>query len=304
MKIIGFNVDGRRGSIRLPADSQLSLVRSTLAAIRAPELTGLQLAHILGRWTWLLMLRRPALAVLQHVYRFCRLAQGRRFRVWTSVRRELGMLLSLLPLLTADLRAPFFHRALASDASELAAGVVSTALTPPLASRLWPLCSARHHAIGQTILNAQRLRTVADAASDALCSTVMPSFDRFYNAVAAQRWRAIISKPWSDPEHINCLELRAALLAVHHCLSSPSALSSRVFLLLDSTVAFFSLWKGRSSSPTLLPVVRKISALLLAGGLSLLPGWLPSALNPADAPSRLLPAAVHDDSPTSGRAGA
>jgi len=62
-----------------------------------------------------------------------------------------------------------------------------------------------------------------------------------------------------------------------------------VFLLLDSTVAFFSLWKGRSSSPGLLLVLRKISALLLAGGLSLQPGWVPSAVNPADAPSRLQP---------------
>ena len=89
------------------------------------------------------------------------------------------------------------------------------------------------------------------------------------------------------------------MLAVHRVLSSPSALSIRVFLLLDSTVAFFSLWKGRSSSPALLLILRKISALLLAGGLTLLPGWLPSALNPADAPSRLL-----DDCPTSGRTAA
>jgi hypothetical protein len=77
-------------------------------------------------------------------------------------------------------------------------------------------------------------------------------------------------------------------------------LSRRVFLLLDSSVAFFSLWKGRSSSPALLLVLRKISALLLAGGLSLLPGWIPSAVNPADAPSRLL----LDDCPTSGRTAA
>jgi hypothetical protein len=55
---------------------------------------------------------------------------------------------------------------------------------------------------------------------------------------------------------------------------------------LDSTVALFSLWKGRSSSPTLLLILRGISALLLAGGIALLCGWLSSAFNPADAPSR------------------
>jgi hypothetical protein len=101
--------------------------------------------------------------------------------------------------------------------------------------------------------------------------------------------RTLIAKVWTEQEHINALELRAALLAVHWVLSYPSSLNSRVYLLLDSTVAFFSLWKGRSSSPSLLLVLRKISALLLAGGLSLLPGWVPSAVNPADGPSRLQP---------------
>jgi hypothetical protein len=300
VKVIGFDIDGRRGSIRLPPESQASLARSTLAAIRADEMTGRQLAHIVGRWTWVMMLRRPSLAVLQHVYRFCRLAQGRRFRVWPSVRRELGMLLSLLPLLTADLRSPFFHRAFASDASELAGGVVSAVLTGHFAGQLWPLCSTRHHATHQALLNAGHARSLSSVAAaewDVPCSVT--SFDSFYHAVGEAEWRTIISKPWESPEHITGLELRAALLAVHRILSSPSALSSRVFLLLDSTVAFFSLWKGRSSSPALLLILRKISALLLAGGLTLLPGWLPSALNPADAPSRLL-----DDCPTSDRTAA
>ena len=104
MKVLGLEVDGRQGTIRLPSDSQSSLVRSTVAALRSHEMTSRQLVHLIGRWTWIMMLRRPTLAILQHVYRFCRLAQGRRFHVWMSVRRELGMLLSVLPLLTADLR--------------------------------------------------------------------------------------------------------------------------------------------------------------------------------------------------------
>ena len=63
--------------------------------------------------------------------RYCRVAQRRQFTLWPSVRRELSMLLSLLPLLEAHLHAPFFHRAIASDASELAAGVVYIAPHSP-----------------------------------------------------------------------------------------------------------------------------------------------------------------------------
>ena len=113
-------------------------------------------------------------------------------------------------------------------------------------------------------------------------------FENYYSAIAAAPWRTIVSKAWSDVEHVNTLEVRAALLAVHHALSYPSSLSSRVFLLVDSTVAFFTLWKGRSSSPALLLPLRMVSAALLASGMVLLPGWLPSEDNPADAPSRLL----------------
>lgn len=306
VKVIGFDIDGAQATIRLPAMSELSLVRCTLAVLRAPTVTGSTLAHIVGRWTWVMMLRRSTLAVLQHVYRYCRVAQHRPFTLWRSVRRELCMLLGLLPVLNAHLDAPYFHRAIASDASELAGGVVTTSLTPQLHRQLWPLCSDRHHAVQQAKHNAQCSRPVStDVRARALELLELPAaetahFDAFYAVVGDVPWRTIVSTPWSGVEHINVLELRAALLAVHWALSYPSALNSRVYLLLDSTVAFFTLWKGRSSSPALLLVLRKISALLLSSGLSLLPGWVPSAVNPADAPSRLL----HDDCPTSGRVAA
>ena len=287
VKIIGFDIDGAHGTISLPSDSQLSLIQSTLAILQSPTVTGTVLSHIVGRWNWVMMLRRSSLAVVQHAYRYSRVAQHRRFTLWNSVRRELCMLLSLLPLLNARLDAPLFHRAIASDASELAAGVVSAPLTPALHSQLWPLCSDRHVAVRQAQCNAQQLR--GESVSGNISPSERASFDAFYSTVDTASWRTIVSKAWNTEEHINTLELRAALLAVHWALSYPSSLNRRVYLLLDSTVAFFSLWKGRSSSPALLLVLRKISALMLSSGLTLLPGWVPSAVNPADAPSRLLP---------------
>lgn len=224
------------------------------------------------------------------------------------------MLLNLQPLLFAQLHSPFFHRVLASDASELAAGVVASPLSFDLQRRIEPFCSSRRMAALQTQLTGKATEAIlcrsidGSAGEDDLgalhrlaeCGSFPPSipdvsslrscvagFADFYSAVSSSRWSTLISFPWrDDSEHINALELRAALLAVHWCLSFPSSLNSRVFLLLDSSVALFSLWKGRSSSPPLLFVLRKISALLLAGGISLLCGWIPSEVNPADGPSR------------------
>jgi peptidoglycan/LPS O-acetylase OafA/YrhL len=51
-------------------------------------------------------------------------------------------------------------------------------------------------------------------------------------------------------------------------------------------VTYYALWKGRCTSPQLLLLLRRVNALLLASGMLLLPGWLPSEINPADAPSR------------------
>ncbi len=293
VKIIGFDICGADASVQPHPELQYKLVRDTQALLLSPTVTGLRLASLVGHWTWALLLRRPALCVLQQCYRYIRVADFRQFTLWPSVRRELHMLVSLLPLLRCDLDAAHFRRALASDASELAAGLVSTTLTPEVEQRLWPLCSARHHAVQQTKFNAESQRASASGAPaptcvDTVTAAAAASYTALYALVRHCSWRTLISSRWRSAEHINALELRAVLLAMHWLLSSPSSLSSRVFLLLDSTVAFFSLWKGRSSSPALLLVLRKISALLLAGGISLQLGWLPSAVNPADGPSRLL----------------
>ena len=294
VKVIGFDICGRTGIITLPRDSQVSLVRATLAVLRARTVPGTLLAHIVGRWTWVMMLRRPSLAILQQCYHYCDVAKGANFTLWPSVRRELEALLTLLPLLTARLGDSFFTSAIASDASELAAGVVTAPLTPQLHSQLWPLCSTRHYMVQQARLNTDTVRAALPslAASMPNHAHVLTSqtrfFDAFYATVTASSWRTLVSHAWREEEHINSLELRAALLAIHWVLGrGPRALGRRVYLLLDSSAAFFTLWKGRSSSPRLLLVLRKINALLLAGGLTLLPGWLPSAVNPADAPSRL-----------------
>jgi hypothetical protein len=139
----------------------------------------------------------------------------------------------------------------------------------------------------QTMCNAALIKgqTMVDHPHLAHASS---AYTAFYDDVLASRWSTIISSGWLAPEHINVLELRAVLLAMHWLLSYPSSHLSRVYLLVDSTVALFALWKGRSSSAHILLILRKINALLLASGVTLLTGWIPSGVNPADRPSRCI----------------
>jgi hypothetical protein len=154
VKVIGFDIDGARGVIQLPPDSACSLVAATMAVLRCPTVTGSTLSRIVGRWTWVMMLRRPTLAILQHCYRYIGVAQHRRFTLWRSVRRELCSLLAVLPLLNFQLDSAFLHDAIASDASEMAGGVVTAPLTPQLLGQLWLLSADRRHAVAQAKHNA------------------------------------------------------------------------------------------------------------------------------------------------------
>jgi hypothetical protein len=298
LKIIGFDVGGADCLVQLPADSMLQLLQHTLAVLQRGSCTGMAMAHLVGRWTWCMLLRRPALSLMQRVYRFIELAGRRRFQLWPSVRKELWLMLGIAPLLRASLAAEEHHRVVASDASQLAAGVVSAALTPDLHRHMGTLCASRMHAVMQPLLGHDDLPEqshavppardcAASAEQAASVALVRRAYATFYSLVTRTRWSPVLSSTWRVAEHINALELRAVALALHWLLSFPSTLGRRVFLLVDSTVALFSLLKGRSSAPSTLFVLRKIGALLLASSMSLLAGWVPSAVNPADAASRL-----------------
>lgn len=310
VKVIGFEVGGPDNLVQLPADSMQQLLLHTLAVLQRGSCTGLAMAHLIGRWTWCMLLRRPSLSVMQRVYHFIELAGRRRFDLWPSVRRELWLMLGTAPLLRNCLDSPVHHRVVASDASELAAGVVSTALSNDLHRRMGTLCSSRMHAAMQPLLGVpsqsdlQPGPAISSSSPTQVSSAGGPAVDSvglirrayagFYASVQSSRWSPVLSTPWRIPEHINALELRAVALALHWLLSYPSALGRQVFLLVDSTVALFSLLKGRSSAPSTLFVLRKIGALLLASSISFLAGWVPSAVNPADAASRLSDSSAAD----------
>ena len=109
-------------------------------------------------------------------------------------------------------------------------------------------------------------------------------------SVPPRRWQTIIAfrdtVPGYPHAHINVRELRAVGIAVRWAVSSPAAIGSRLIVLGDSLVALGALRKGRSSSFQLQIALRPITALLLAANVVLHLAYIPTELNPADAPSR------------------
>jgi hypothetical protein len=251
VRLLGLLVDGQDRSVSVPVESRVDLLRSTLTLLAKPKVSGLDLAALVGRFTWCMLVRRPALQCFHQVYRFIQVRKAQRGQVWPTVVRELLLACALLPLLSASLTLPFSSRLLATDASDLGGAVVS--------------------------------RTAAASESSVLRS---PSF--MVSSMLTQSWSTIIQHRWRYKEHINALELRAILLGLIWMLTCKQ-ISHRVLLFTDSTVCLGVLTKGRTSAKCLRLIHNTVAAVCLSSGVSLVPTYVPSDLNPADGPSRFKP---------------
>jgi hypothetical protein len=249
---LGLEFDGVLHRVGVSPIKLRYLCEDTTALIAAGRTSGVDLANILGRWTWAMLVRRPALSAFSSVYRFAQIAGRRVLPLWPSVVHELHVAIGLAPLLFARLDKRFAEEVVASDASSSGLGVVGCRVHP------------------------QDVAACASAADDVVRA-----------AVQSLSWFCIVSAPWrGHNEHISSLELRAASVALRNLVSRPSCCGKRVLLLTDSTNVAGALTKGRSSSPMLLRRLRAIAAFSLAWDLQVFCRWIPSGANPADEPSR------------------
>ena len=306
VEVVGVELNGSDGTLQVSTSKRFTLLTTALTTIMQGHVTGYELAHLIGHFTWSMLLNRPALSMLRHSYRFIELAKHKRFDLWPSVIRELLCCCALLPLLTVNLRAPFHSRVPTTDASSTGAGVMFTGLDQSLFDALFPMATASNGQLFDCLFSPPTASpppvsgpfTVqpcfAVSSLDRL-SVLSSAVARLHDMVDDYHWSLVTAYRFKHSAHINQLELQALCTCVKWLLSFPSTINSRVLTLTDSAVVLYVIRKGRTSSATLIRVVHRIAAMLLASGMSLLPVWLPSALNPADAPSRSFQLLRDDD---------
>jgi hypothetical protein len=134
-----------------------------------------------------------------------------------------------------------------------------------------PIVSLTRH--DRTVLQSQLVNHTRQLVSSIDWSTIMYG-----------KWRLSI-----DNAHINELEMAALLLAVRwlRTLSSSRTDSRKVLMLVDNSTTLFSMMKGRSSSIPLLKLLRRITSIIVAMDVKMQVVYVASALNPADAASRM-----------------
>jgi hypothetical protein len=254
---LGLLVHGRRRTVGMDPRALRMLSLETEKLIHRGFCSGLELASLVGRWSWAFLVSRPAFSVFRSVYRFIRVANRRRFRLWDSVARELQVASGLAPLLVADLAQEFHPTVVATDASSTGLGVV---------------------ALDSSASTVRELVTSSGAS--------LSSPGELPSRLRHARQRTIVSSRWQTREHINVLEMRAVFTALRWVVSRPSAFGSRVLLLTDSMVVAFAIRKGRSSSFPLLRLLRSLAAIQLASSVRLVVNWVGTTQNPADLASR------------------
>ena len=104
--------------------------------------------------------------------------------------------------------------------------------------------------------------------------------------VHAAKFRAKLSLKAKYKAHSGALEAAGVTVMLRWLLRSTDKHNLRVTALIDAQAVLGAVAKGRSSAPTLRFELRRIAALTLAGGWCIRYVYIPSAFNPADAPSR------------------
>ncbi len=108
----------------------------------------------------------------------------------------------------------------------------------------------------------------------------------------SKKWEEVFRVTWRQAEPSNIVEARTILLAVRHFCRSQQNWGRRLLLFTDNQAALFTLAKGRSSKRTLALIARRVAAVTLLSGVTLVLRWVPTLRNLADGPSRGRPIAV------------
>ena len=143
--------------------------------------------------------------------------------------------------------------------------------------------AARHYEVtfeDEARARADWRRRREEADTKRIAPSVGPNWDE------KGRWRVVVTVDWQHYEHNNVIEARTALLAVRRQARRMGAWGHRVLVIGDSQVTIGVLAKGRSSSWGLLRQCRKLAALHLGLGITLVMRYIPTDRNLADGPSR------------------
>ena len=287
-KIIGYELVRFPAQLRLPAERAV-LLQDALYFLASCAMVTVDLVRsVLGTWIWAALLKREALCIPFHVFRFCQKCEGQRVRWWPQVRNEIRAMADVVPHLVALIGAPLLDTIFATDAMGEAHdnggwGIVAADVPHELALE----CYRKAHKPGKSVVKLSGdyggennpdtpfLRKVP------FCRLPREIFNEEHTQwqdVAAGRWR------YADPIALG--ESRAVVRLVRGLAAHPKLHSAKAISLEDNSVTSGSMAKGRSPAPALNYLCRQRAASCLGARLGIVLPWTETTLMPADELSR------------------
>ena len=309
---LGVYID-RAAGIDRPTWRRLSRVVAACDRLsRRPHATSKQVEKQLGHITYIAMLYRPLLALLNCFYAFVRKKYVQPVRVWSSVAKELWHCRCVLPLARVNLRLPIQTIVLSSDASLSGMSVCSTtwdhsnaAAVAAAAAVVWSeryrfkmspdsdTSGARGRALADAdVITKKRVTDQFDKAGfkemtrDADVLEIVTDLTEIEMRMIDRRWHQLFQTKGKLAEAIHVLEARSCMGMVRHVSRSMPSRDCRVILLNDNMGVVLAMTRGRSRHFPLLRQCRRVLCFGLATGLIFIWGWIASELNSSDVGSR------------------
>ena len=304
---LGFLVDGQGGRI-LPRPHERDRARKVLLWLaRQPKVNGQMIERVIGHCIHFFMLRRECLSVFRAIYDFKQAHYNDRVTLWKTAAEECRQAAALLLVCYADLKREWHSEVTCSDASLTGTGVCAATFDVQQVCyhgsqrELWRYKSkdAAH--------NARDHFAKADPFSD--ISTVSKisagsAWDDFQindefveiprSFLQSSEWETLFSSRMQMPEHITLLEGRGVVQSLRHKTRAQNSFHKRHLHLGDNLGMTLCLDRGRAKNKQLLFQCRRVAAFNIAADIEVHHRWIPSELNPADAPSRRYEGEAHE----------
>ena len=288
----GITVHGESGWVRPNPERLWPLVLITSRVIQLGLTTAQLLESLVGSWLSVFLLRRRLLASMVHVFSAVRgLGPNDIIRLSPELAAELASFMLIGPLACVCLRAPVEPSVTATDASSTWQAAVRAPVPVEVATE----------GIRQSVQKGAWTRLLGDTAAwlrakDLLEperelpeGTVFSAPPLYVGLACYPAYSELWRREYRSRVHINIAELEAYLR--EEARAGCRKPCHRFLFGIDSQVALGAVVKGRSASPALNELLSRSIAPYV--GFHVLPHlvFFPTAVNPADAPTRHQPVA-------------
>ena len=296
---LGYHIDGKSGIVQ-PVPHKLAKVQFAFSWLsRRPRVTGKLVQKLIGHAIHFMLVRRELLSLFRNLYDFAYKCEQTPTRLWRSACREARWVSVLLSLCSTNLRTPWCCNVTVSDASLSGIAVCKRDFLHSDVSMIgsqresWRFKGSdpKPQPRAQTIEKRDVFSDVSTVLPEKLPARDIYEINEHFKEVShsffhEDDWRLCFAAKMEHQEHITLLEGRGIIAALRHKLRDSSMFGQRHLHFNDNLAAVLIIDKGRSSSPSMLRVSRRIAALLLASACILVPRWIPSEWNVADKGSR------------------